>query len=59
MNQPYLIIFAVNAMQQCSEITEQDKQTCEEGYINIIRFNVLTGRFQSYYDGQFNDVEKE
>ena len=59
MNQKYLFIFDDNAMQQRTEFTSDDQQSCEDGVLDVIRIHSATGNFQYYYNGDFNDIEKE
>ena len=59
MNQQYLFLFETGDFLVRQELTADDLQSCEDGVLDVIRIDSATGNFQYYYNGDFNDIEKE
>ena len=49
----YLIILEDNSIRKSEIITQDDKMSCDEGYIDIIRVKDCT----KYYSGGWNSIE--
>lgn len=51
----YLFIFEDGSMGSCTEVSEDDKRSCDNGFVSIIR--VEDGRYEQYQRGNWVEVK--